>query len=129
MPENDDNDMSEDQESNLLVEELSQSYIFRNGVEIVKRKKPCVLRWVHFDKETDPEKYYRELLMLFTHWRKGDEDLLKSFNSFEESFKSAKGQIEKKQEEYEKKGVNLDDVEAISQYIDDNTCSEYFAPG
>lgn len=34
--------------------------------------------------------------MLFTHWRKGDEDLLKSFNSFEESFKSAKGQIEKK---------------------------------
>lgn len=129
MPENDDNDMSEDQESNLLVEELSQSYIFRNGVEIVKRKKPCVLRWVHFDKETDSEKYYRELLMLFTHWRKGDEDLLKSFNSFEESFKSAKGQIEKKQEEYEKKGVNLDDVEAISQYIDDNTCSEYFAPG
>lgn len=129
MPENDDNDMSEDQESNLLVEELSQSYIFRNGVEIVKRKKPCVLRWVHFDKETDSEKYYRELLMLFTHWRKEDKDLLKSFNSFEESFKSAKGQIEKKQEEYEKKGVNLDDVEAISQYIDDNTCSEYFAPG
>lgn len=38
LPENDDNDMSEDQESNLLVEELSQSYIFRNGVEIVKRK-------------------------------------------------------------------------------------------
>lgn len=68
-------------------------------------------------------------LCFFTHWRKGDEDLLKSFNSFEESFKSAKGQIEKKQEEYEKKGVNLDDVEAISQYIDDNTCSEYFAPG
>lgn len=129
MPENDDNDMSEDQESNLLVEELSQSYIFRNGVEIVKRKKPCVLRWVHFDKETDSEKYYRELLMLFTHWRKEDKDLLKSFNSFEESFKSAKGQIEKKQEEYEKKGVNLDDVEAISQYMDDNTCSEYFAPG
>lgn len=129
LPENDDNDMSEDQESNLLVEELSQSYIFRNGVEIVKRKKPCVLRWVHFDKETDPEKYYRELLMLFTHWRKEDKDLLKSFNSFEESFKSAKGQIEKKQEEYEKKGVNLDDVEAISQYMDDNTCSEYFAPG
>lgn len=45
LPENDDNDMSEDQESNLLVEELSQSYIFRNGVEIVKRKKPYVLRW------------------------------------------------------------------------------------
>lgn len=96
LPENDDNDMSEDQESNLLVEELSQSYIFRNGVEIVKRKKPCVLRWVHFYKETDSEKYYRELLMLFTHWRKEDKDLLKSFNSFEESFKSAKGQIEKK---------------------------------
>lgn len=92
LPENDDNDMSEDQESNLLVEELSQSYIFRNGVEIVK----SVLRWVHFYKETDSEKYYRELLMLFTHWRKEDKDLLKSFNSFEESFKSAKGQIEKK---------------------------------
>lgn len=40
-----------------------------------------------------------------------------------------KVRLKKKQEEYEKKGVNLDDVEAISQYIDDNTCSEYFAPG
>lgn len=129
LPENDDDDLSEDQESNLFVEKLSQSYVFRNGVEIVKRKTPCVLRWVHFDKETDPEKYYRELLMLFTHWHKEDKDLLKAFKSFEESFKPAKGQIEKKQEEYEQKGVNLDDVETISQYMDDNTCSEYFAPG
>lgn len=40
-----------------------------------------------------------------------------------------KVRLKKKQEEYEKKGVNLDDVEAISQYMDDNTCSEYFAPG
>lgn len=44
--------------------------VLGNDVEIVKRKKPYVLRWVHFDKETDPEKYFRELLMLFTHYAK-----------------------------------------------------------
>lgn len=52
-----------------------KSYMFRNGTEIVQRKKQCILRWVHFDVETEPEKYYRELLMLFTHWRNEVKDL------------------------------------------------------
>lgn len=33
-----------------------KSYMFRNGTEIVQRKKQCILRWVHFDVETEPEK-------------------------------------------------------------------------
>lgn len=51
--------------------------------------------------------------MFFIYWCKEDKDFFKLFNLFEESFKFVKGQIEKKQEEYEKKGVNFDDVEVI----------------
>lgn len=50
--------------------ESAQSYMFRNGTEIIKRKNPMVLRWEHFDIETYSEKHYRERLMLFTPWRK-----------------------------------------------------------
>lgn len=48
---------------------LKHSYVFKKGTEIVQRRKQCLLRWVHIDKETDSENYFRELLMLFTHWR------------------------------------------------------------
>lgn len=53
--------------------------------KLVKGKKTCVLRWVHFDKETDSEKYYREHLILFIQWRNEEKDLIKTFASFEES--------------------------------------------
>lgn len=28
---------------------LKHSYVFKNGIEIVQKRKQCVLRWVHFD--------------------------------------------------------------------------------
>lgn len=64
---------------------LQHSYVLKNGTEIVLRKKPYILRWVHFDIETDSEKFYRELLMLFTYWRNKEKDLIKNFGSFEET--------------------------------------------
>lgn len=53
--------------------------MFRNGIEIIKRKKLMVLRWVYFDIEIDSEKYYREFLMLFILWRKEEKDLMNIF--------------------------------------------------
>lgn len=97
LPENEyEEDMSEDYHyAPLEAVELAQSYVYKNGVEIIKRKKPCVLRWVHFDKETDSEKYYREHLMLFIPCRNEEKDLIKTFASFQESFQSCRLQVEK----------------------------------
>lgn len=86
--------------SDLHVEEnehliLEQTYTLRNGTQLVKRKKPSVLRWVHFDIEIDSEKYYREQIMLFVHWRKEDE-LIKPFQSFRDRYVSCHEFIEKK---------------------------------
>lgn len=105
LPENEyEEDMSKDYHyAPLEVEELVQSYVYKNGVEVIKRKKPCVLRWVHFDKETDSEKYYREHLMPFIPWRNEEKDLIKTFASFEESFQSCRLQVEKKPEGIPKK--------------------------
>lgn len=30
---------------------LKHSYVFKNGTEIVQKRKQCVLRWIHFDKK------------------------------------------------------------------------------
>lgn len=70
-------DTSDDIECSLEEDVLQHSYVFKNGTEIVLRRKPCILRWVHFDVETESEKFYRELLMLFTHWRNEEKDLIK----------------------------------------------------
>lgn len=131
LPENEyEEDMSEDYHyAPLEAVELAQSYVYKNGVEIIKRKKPCVLRWVHFDKETDSEKYYREHLMLFIPWRNEEKDLIKTFASFQESFQSCRLQVEKKLKEYQKREININDVEQMLHCMDDNACSEYIAPG
>ena len=90
---------------------LQHTYVFKNGIEIVQRKKLCVLRWVHFDVETESEKFYRELLMLFTYWRNEEKDLIKNFNSFEESYMTRRSFIEKKRAEYENNKELLHDIE------------------
>ena len=108
---------------------MAQSYVFKNGTEIVQRRKPCVLRWVHFEKETDSEKYYRELLMLFKHWRNEEKDLIQNFKSFEESFKTNKIRIESRMENNMNKGVNLEEIAPLSHCSDENALFENVAPG
>ena len=58
-------------------------YILRDGTVLVRRKKPKIIRYVRFSKEKDPEKYFRELLMLFLPWRKEETDLLGQMDTYE----------------------------------------------
>lgn len=60
--------------------------MYKIGVEVIKRKKLCVFRWVYFDKEMDLEKYYCEYFMLFILWCNEEKDFIKIFVFFEESF-------------------------------------------
>ena len=47
-----------------------------------KRSIARVIRSVWFNKEKDPEKHYRELIMLFTPWRNEETDLLANSSSY-----------------------------------------------
>ena len=49
-----------------------------------RRSKAWVLRSAWFNKQKEPEKHYRELLMLFTPWRNEETDLLGNFASYED---------------------------------------------
>lgn len=91
---------------------LKHSYVFKNGTEIVQRRKQCVLRWVHFDKETDSENYFIELLMLFTHWRNENKDLLKNFGTYKEIYMARQNLIQRKSSEYE---YNQDIIHELEQ--------------
>lgn len=123
-------DTSDDVEDDSVDFELQKSYMFRNGTEIVQRKKQCILRWVHFDVETEPEKFYRELLMLFTHWRNEVKDLKGNCLSFETMYLNKKDEIDSKRGEYEPSRVVVNTIEeAILMGSSlENECLDFVAP-
>lgn len=132
LPENEPEDEISEDAISVITDscEFAQSYMFRNGTEIIKRKKPMVLRWVHFDIETDSEKHYRELLMLFTPWRKEEKDLMNTFQSFEARYKSCEIQIQEKLSEYQLGGKVLNDIENMLHNVDaEDLCTDFVAPG
>lgn len=93
-------DILDDIEDEVENYELAETYLFQNGTEIVKKKNTNVLRWVHFDIETDSKKHFRELLILFKPWRH-EKELMSTFTSLEDSYLSCKDVIEKKRSEFE----------------------------
>lgn len=59
-----------------------------------------MIRYVRFNKNQDPENYYREQLMLFLPWRKEIEDFLGSHSSYESKFIQNKDIIFNNRETY-----------------------------
>lgn len=59
----------------------------RGGFKIVKRRRSRIVRSIRFDKDKDPENYYREQLMLYYPWRSEGKDLLGSSLSYQERYK------------------------------------------
>lgn len=123
-------DTSDDVEDDSVDFELQKSYMFRNGTEIFQRKKQCILRWVHFDVEKEPENFYRELLMLFTHWRNDVKDLKGNCLSFETMYLNKKDEIDSKRGEYEPSRVVVNTIEqAILMGISsENECLDFVEP-
>lgn len=105
------------------------SYLFRNGTEIGKRSKPHVLSRVNFDRETDSEKHYQELLMLFTPWRDEEKDLVNVSRSFEERYIECKADIDIKLQKYQHGGQIVADVERALHGTDaEDLCVDFVAP-
>ena len=53
---------------NNAIEDTTE-YNLKGGMKLVKRKRAKIIRSVRFNKEKEPENYYREQLMLYTPWR------------------------------------------------------------
>ncbi|VDI54623.1 Hypothetical predicted protein [Mytilus galloprovincialis] len=85
-----------------------------------KRKKARIIRSVHFDIKTDSEKYYRELLVLYSSWR-NENDLKKSCNSFNERYLEIKDEVETERELYEPFREIVEDAQQIiNQGVEDS---------
>jgi len=79
-----------------------------------RRSKARVLRSVWFNKEKEPEKHYRELLMLFTPWRTEETDSLGNFASHEDRCMVLSNVIKEQMKQY---AVCNDDFNEIQQQI------------
>ncbi|EDO28171.1 predicted protein [Nematostella vectensis] len=83
-------------------------YHMRGGINLIKRKRPKIIHSVRFNREKDPENFFREQLMLFTPWRKEDIDLQGDSQSFEERFEQLSDSILCNREPYEYHSEILD---------------------
>ena len=79
-----------------------------------KRSKSRIIRSVWFNKEKDPEKHYRELIMLFTSWRNEETDLLAGCPSYQACFLLVKDMINKQMKQY---AVCSDALDKIHDHI------------
>lgn len=58
----------------------------KDGFVLKQRKIQKILRYVIFNREQDPENYFREQLMLFFPWRIKKHDLKGKFATYELCF-------------------------------------------
>ena len=68
--------------------------------KLKKRTKARIIRSVWFNKEAEPEKHYRELLMLFTLWRNEETDPLGSFSSYQDRYMLISDVINEQMKQY-----------------------------
>lgn len=109
---NEDENDDDDDDSQVIVSNTQST----NTSTYKRRKQRHILRSVHFNPETDPEKYYRELIMLYYPWR--DENKLKDEReSFADRYKSLKQQLDECRETFE---PYAHAVEMAVQYLQDN---------
>ena len=76
-----------------------------------------VIRSVWFNREAQPEKHYRELLMLFTPWRNKETELISHHTSFQEHYLARCDEIGEQMKQY---AVCSEDLDEIQQHFNDN---------
>ena len=100
-----------------------------NAINSKKRSKARIIRSVWYNREKNPEKHYRELIMLFTSWRNEDTDLLANFSFYQERFLNVKDSIDEQMKLYAVCSENLDKIQENLNGIDaDNDNFDSIAP-
>ena len=92
----------------------------KNFKEKKRRKKARIIRSVWFNKETEPEKHYCELIMLFTSWRNEDTDLLGNCSSYQDYFSLIAHKINEKIKEYSVCNVDFNEIQEHANNMEDN---------
>ncbi|XP_078380050.1 uncharacterized protein LOC144662996 [Oculina patagonica] len=118
-----DDDNNEDDVGKDNTDTCSNELTSKKGKkETQKRSKARVIRSVWFNRESHPEKHYRELLMLFTAWRDENTDLLGDCENYMERCQILKEQINDQMAQYapcsEQLEQALDDVQTIESTDD-----------
>jgi DNA replication protein DnaC len=73
---------------------------------------------VHFNPETDAEKFYRKLAMLYYPW-KDEDNLKKEAESYQDRYQALKDSISKVREEFEPYAEAVDEASRRVQALDD----------
>ena len=87
---------------------------------IKKRSQARIIRSVWFNKEAQPEKHYRELIMLFTPWRNEQVDLIGNYSSFQEHYVARSDEITEQMRQYAVCSEDLNEIQNHLQECDDD---------
>lgn len=109
LPEDEREEIDDDhilQEMDTGQNNNEKEYEMKDGSVLKRRKTQKILRYVRFNREQDPENYFREQLMLFFPWRNEDHDLKGNFTSYELCFIHNQETVKRNKKHYEAdKGV------------------------
>ena len=99
---------------------FDEEYHMKDGSVLRPRKKPRIIRTVRYNKDTDPENFFREQLMLYLPWRDENVDLIGSFQTYEDSYKYHYNDIQKSCKGYESESADLLDDIQDNDFSDDH---------
>ena len=111
---------------NNAIEDTTE-YKIKGGMKLVKRKRAKIIRSVRFNKEKEPQNYYREQLMLNTPWRNEQKDLIKDCPTYQERYQQVELIVNSNKEQYDRHSDILEKaIEDLNE--NDNTSDDPVAP-
>ena len=108
LPENIIHDNLDDDVSDEEQTFEKDEYEIKEGITLVKRQKPRIIRSVRFNQKKDPENYCREQIMLYIAWRNETKDLLKDFQTYQDQFTVVENEIQQNRKLHENHTEVLD---------------------
>ena len=88
--------------------------------KLKKRTKARIIRSCWFNKEKEPEKHYRELIMLFTPWRNEETDIIGVCSSYKERYMLLSNVISKQMEQYAVCNQDFSEMEQEMTSVEDS---------
>ena len=88
----------------------------KNGIVIKRRRKDRIIRYVHYNKKSDPENHYREKLLLFMPWRNENVDVLGGYSCYKDRYESCRHVVDNKAKQYEH---HIEELEQARQAVEE----------
>ena len=111
---------------NNAIEDTTECKL-KGGMKLVKKKTAKIIITVRFNKEKEPENYYREQLMLYTPWRNEQKDLIKDCQTYQERYQQVELIVNSNKEQYDRHSDILEKaIEDLNE--NDNTSDDPVSP-